>query len=199
MLFEDYKITLLFALFPDGKSQAGNFFVLFDDEDKQHKRVNYNLRTNRWVIYPEKKKGGGLLDLWMIYRQKTFAESEEEILRLLGEWPQKEPSKTASTAPHKKPPLNFKQVAQASLSDSLGIVQSLLPNGKRQGSEYVALNPKRADRKLGSFRINLQTGKWADFAIGKTGGDLISLWAYLKDTSQLKAAQELGARYSLLE
>ena len=131
----------------------------------------------------------------MIYRQKTLEQSEEEILRLLGEWPKKAPSKEL---PQTKKPLNFKQVAQASLSDSLGIVQGLLPNGKRQGSEYVALNPKRADRKLGSFRINLETGRWADFAIGEKGGDLISLWAYLKDTSQLKAAQELGAKYQLL-
>ena len=30
--------------------------------------------------------------------------------------------------------------------------------------EYVALNPTRADKRAGSFKINLQTGRWADFA-----------------------------------
>ena len=38
-----------------------------------------------------------------------------------------------------------------------------------------AFNPRRADRHLGSFQINVRTGKWADFATGDRGGDLISL------------------------
>jgi hypothetical protein len=44
-----------------------------------------------------------------------------------------------------------------------------------------AVNPRRVDRHPGSFRINLASGKWADFAVDAKGGDLISLVAYLKD------------------
>lgn len=199
LLIKNYEKCLLLILFPEGHTEKTSFSsVFFLSQGKaapQQQTVQYNFISKAWTIEPLGTRGTGLLDLWMIHRQKTFNESEEEILRLLGEWPKKESSETSS---HKNPPLNFKQVAQASLVDSLSIAQSLLPNGKRQGSEYVALNPKRADKKLGSFRINLETGRWADFAIGEKGGDLISLWAYLKGTSQFKAAQELGARCNLL-
>jgi hypothetical protein len=62
----------------------------------------------------------------------------------------------------------------------------------------VALNPRRADCRLGSFKVNLNTGRWADFATGDRGGDLISLLAYLQGVSQTEAARllarELGAR-----
>ena len=50
---------------------------------------------------------------------------------------------------------------------------SLVPHGRRLGSEWIARNPTRADRHLGSFKINLRTGRWADFATGDAGGDLI--------------------------
>ena len=49
---------------------------------------------------------------------------------------------------------------------------------------------------MGSFRVNIQTGKWADFASDAKGGDLISLYAYLYQISQFDAVQavevELG-------
>ncbi|MBI2602701.1 MAG: hypothetical protein HYW48_06575 [Deltaproteobacteria bacterium] len=72
----------------------------------------------------------------------------------------------------------------AKLSDTL-------PDGSVERNEYVARNPKRNDRNLGSFRINLNTGKWADFAIEHRGGDLISLYAYLNGLSQIEAAVAL--------
>ena len=46
-----------------------------------------------------------------------------------------------------------------------------------EGHEYVARNPTRADRRPGSFKINLRTGRWADFATGDKGGDPVSLAA----------------------
>jgi putative DNA primase/helicase len=71
------------------------------------------------------------------------------------------------------------------------ILRQLLPTGKKEGNEYIALNPKRNDTHLGSFRINTTTGKWADFATGDKGGDIISLYAYIKSVNQLTAAKEL--------
>ncbi|CAK0763746.1 hypothetical protein CCP3SC5AM1_3570002 [Gammaproteobacteria bacterium] len=54
-------------------------------------------------------------------------------------------------------------------------------------------NPKRDDAKPGSFSINLDTGKWADFATGHHGKDSISLYAYLNNLSQGQAARKLAA------
>lgn len=83
---------------------------------------------------------------------------------------------------------------------ALGSLDSLLaqwpPDGKREGREWVARNPTRSDTHLGSFKINLSTGAWADFATGDKGGDVVSLYAYLEGVKQGEAAgrlaQELG-------
>jgi len=96
------------------------------------------------------------------------------------------------TKTKKKFKVDFKQTANMALSNADYIVTSLLPNGKREGREWVAFNPKRPDQTLGSFKINLGTGKWADFATLDRGSDLISLVAYLKDTTQYQAAKYLA-------
>ena len=79
---------------------------------------------------------------------------------------------------------------------ALAVLPSLLarwlPRGRTEGLEYVALNPTRPDRHLGSFRINLRTGRWSDFATGDKGGDPVSLAAYLSRLSQRKAAEKLA-------
>jgi hypothetical protein len=72
-----------------------------------------------------------------------------------------------------------------------------LPKGKREGPEWVALNPTRVDEHLGSFKVNLESGQWADFATGERGGDLVSLYAYLKRVSQIQAARELAQRLGI--
>ena len=73
------------------------------------------------------------------------------------------------------------------------LLERWLPGGRTEGAEYVAINPRRSDRHLGSFRINLRTGRWADFAIaGARGGDAVSLAAYLAGIGQLEAAERLA-------
>ena len=67
-----------------------------------------------------------------------------------------------------------------------------MPRGKAVGREIVALNPRRADRNLGSFKVNRYNGRWADFATGDKGRDPISLVAYLADVSQGEAARLLA-------
>lgn len=85
--------------------------------------------------------------------------------------------------------IDFKSIASAALSRAPSLVPFWLPDGKRVGHEWVARNPLRADKNLGSFSINLRTGRWADFAVTDAGGgDLISLRAYLLGVSQLEAA-----------
>ena len=68
------------------------------------------------------------------------------------------------------------------------ILRRMLPDGHVKGREYIARNPNRADQRLGSFKINLMTGKWSDFAIGISGGDVASLVAYVMGVSQSDAA-----------
>jgi hypothetical protein len=73
------------------------------------------------------------------------------------------------------------------------LLARLLPESQINGDEYIAFNSRRVDRHLGSFRINLRTGRWADFAIsGARGGDIVSLVAYLADIGQVEAARRLA-------
>ena len=51
--------------------------------------------------------------------------------------------------------------------------------GKFEGDEFVALNPSRDDGKPGSFKINVKTGRWSDFATGESGGDIVSYYAHV--------------------
>jgi len=84
--------------------------------------------------------------------------------------------------------IDFRKLGREVLGLSDTLVSTWLPNGKKEGHEYVALNPNRYDKQLGSFRINLKTGKWADFATGDRGSDLISLYAFVYQCSQYDAA-----------
>ena len=88
--------------------------------------------------------------------------------------------------------IDFKRVATDALPLLPAIARRWLPQGCRSGSEWIARNPTRADRRVGSFKINLRTGKWADFATGERGGDVISLAAYLFGLSQVAAARKVA-------
>jgi hypothetical protein len=91
--------------------------------------------------------------------------------------------------------VDFEAVNRAAVLILPLILARWLPNGKRVGREYGALNPKRADQHLGSFKIVVsgrRIGMWADFATGDKGGDVISLAAYLFGLSQTAAARRLA-------
>ena len=88
--------------------------------------------------------------------------------------------------------VNFSEVNQAALVSLPAILSRWLPNGRCEGQEWVSLNPLRSDKKRGSFKVNLRTGKWSDFATGDRGGDPISLGAYLHGLGQLEAAKRLA-------
>ncbi len=92
----------------------------------------------------------------------------------------------------RRPRIDIKEVARAALASSQRVVSHFLPSGRREGNEWVARNPTRDDKHLGSFKINLSNGKWNDFATGDKGGDLVSLVAYLEGTNQLEAARRLA-------
>jgi hypothetical protein len=88
--------------------------------------------------------------------------------------------------------LDFPAISRAALASLPALLRRWLPDGRLVGREYEARNPTRADRRPGSFRVNVSTGKWADFATGDVGGDVVSLAAYLSGTGQAEAACALA-------
>ncbi len=89
--------------------------------------------------------------------------------------------------------INFARIADAALDHADRLARRWLPDGRCEGTEWVARNPRREDRRLGSFKINLKTGRWSDFATGDAGGDLIALAAYLFHLDQAEAARKIAA------
>lgn len=88
--------------------------------------------------------------------------------------------------------LNFKAVADAALNSAEAVCSRWAPEGKRQGHEWVALNPTRNDGSARSFSINLNTGVWSDFATDDKGGDLVALVAYVDRVGQGEACKRLA-------
>ena len=93
--------------------------------------------------------------------------------------------------------INYQAIAAAALPHLPALCRRWLPEGRREGAEWSSRNPRRADHKRGSFKINLRTGRWADFATGDRGGDAISLTAFLHRLSQREAALELSRMLGL--
>src|SRR3954470_24291047 len=93
----------------------------------------------------------------------------------------------------------FDMVAAAALPHLPVLVRRWLPGGRREGNEWVALNPRRGDRRPGSFKVNLRTGRWADFATPDRGGDIISLAAHVFTLSQAEAAQKIAGMLGIAE
>ncbi len=92
---------------------------------------------------------------------------------------------------------DFERVNRAARAELLALLARWLPGGRLSGEEYIALNPTRADRHPGSFKVNVRTGAWADFATGDKGGDPVSLAAYLSELTQGQAATELAGMLGL--
>ena len=89
--------------------------------------------------------------------------------------------------------LYFDDVNRVALAALPAILARLAPGGKIIAGEYVVRNPKRADKHAGSFKINLRSGRWADFATGDKGGDAVALVAYLEGVSQGEAVRLLAS------
>jgi hypothetical protein len=93
--------------------------------------------------------------------------------------------------------IDFNRINSHALVSLDAICRRLLPGGRREGHEYLALNPRRGDRHLGSFKVNLKTGQWADFASGHKGRDPVSLVAFIEDCKQGEAALKLARMLGL--
>ncbi|MDR0251500.1 MAG: hypothetical protein LBI35_09405, partial [Burkholderiales bacterium] len=93
--------------------------------------------------------------------------------------------------------MDFKSIAASALACIEMLLAEWLPHGRRDGHEWKSINPTRADKREGSFSINLNTGKWSDFATDDKGGDLISLYAYLHHVPMAEAAKAIAVRLSI--
>ncbi|MBV5311173.1 DUF927 domain-containing protein [Chromatium okenii] len=83
---------------------------------------------------------------------------------------------------------SFREFSDRNAHYTAAICARYLPTGKKVGNEWVVLNPNRSDSKTGSFKINLDTGRWQDWATGDKG-DLVGLVAYLRGVNNGKATQ----------
>ncbi len=88
--------------------------------------------------------------------------------------------------------LDFEAINRAALASLPALLRRWLPDGRLVGLEDTALNPTRADGRSSSFRINVKSGRWADFATGDKGGDVVTLAAYLSGSGQAEAARALA-------
>lgn len=89
--------------------------------------------------------------------------------------------------------IDYDRIKAAAAGQILQIAESCTTEGRLEGREFVMLNPNRKDDKLGSFKINVDTGAWADFAANQSGGDLISFLHYIKGfKNQAEAAKHLA-------
>jgi putative DNA primase/helicase len=92
--------------------------------------------------------------------------------------------------------IDFDPIAAAALDKAESLLRDWFPAGRRQGREFVVGNLGGDPGK--SLSINLNTGKWSDFAsTDKGGADLISLRAAMRECSQADAATELALRLGL--
>jgi len=86
-------------------------------------------------------------------------------------------------------------VAGLLLMHAVELLPTWLPGGSFRGQEYTVANPTRDDGSPGSFKINIGTGMWADFATEDRGGDLITLRAYVEhqgdEIAALRECREL--------
>lgn len=94
------------------------------------------------------------------------------------------------------PPIDFAGLNDTLLRQADSLVPDWLPGGSVRGREYVCAD--LSGGAGGSCSVNLDSGKWADFASGDGGKDLIGLFAAIHGVNNGKAAsmlmEQLGVR-----
>lgn len=86
--------------------------------------------------------------------------------------------------------LDFEGLAGVLLSDWNMYVPAWAPGGKLIGKEWTCGSIRGGPGD--SCRINTETGRWADFATGDKGGDLVSLYAATQGIKNGEAAKKLA-------
>lgn len=85
---------------------------------------------------------------------------------------------------------SFENVNAAALAQYTGLLQSWLPGGKLEGTEYVCGNLAGGPGR--SFKVNILTGLWSEFNGGSaSGNDPVSLYAAIHGMKPGEARREL--------
>lgn len=87
--------------------------------------------------------------------------------------------------------ISVAEIAARLNDDISGVIAALRLDGEIRGHEYVAWNPTRDDRHLGSFRICLsgpKQGVWCEFGVaGRPTGDALDLVCYVGGIAKVEA------------
>jgi putative DNA primase/helicase len=86
--------------------------------------------------------------------------------------------------------VDFQAVNRAALPHLLDLCRRWLPGGQLIGREWVCGNLRGEPGR--SCKVNIVTGRWADFATNQRGGDPVSLYAAILRVSQAEAARRLA-------
>jgi len=96
---------------------------------------------------------------------------------------------------HDLPPIDFAALKAALLDQIDRLVPMWLPGGIVQGHEYVCGSLSGGAGR--STSVNLNTGRWADFASDESGNDLIDLYAAINGLTMGKAALQVARETGL--
>lgn len=91
--------------------------------------------------------------------------------------------------------IDFEGLATYLLQRIRDLLPRWLPGGHMIGHEYCCGDLRGGQGK--SCKININTGRWADFASDVKGGDLISLYAAIQGSNQRDAALELIKEFNV--
>jgi hypothetical protein len=91
--------------------------------------------------------------------------------------------------------IDFDSVNQTALQHLPDFLPELLPGGFQKGREFVCGDLAGHPGK--SLSVNLDNGKWSDFATEEKGGDPVSLVAAIRGVSQGEAARALMERLGI--
>jgi len=88
---------------------------------------------------------------------------------------------------------DFLRVASAALTSIESLVGDWLPNGVREGREWcVGSRDGEAGKSMKICLSGDAAGRWSDFSAGDSGGDLISLYAYIHGLEQVDAMKAIA-------
>jgi len=91
--------------------------------------------------------------------------------------------------------IDFEGLAAELLSQIRNLLPVWLPGGKIKGNEYECGDILGGQGD--SLRVNINTGRWCDFATDEKGGDLIALYAAINGLKQGEAAKQLAEETAL--
>lgn len=92
-----------------------------------------------------------------------------------------------------------REIAERLAQDPERVCRDLLPNGRREGKEWVCGSTDGEEGKSCKVRLTgPKAGRWADFATGASG-DLIDLWCAARGVGMAQALTEAKAQLGIVE